>query len=154
MLFNLLSSVVDSGSSGDPTFMEKYGTWLMLGGLVIVLGIMMYTSYRSNKKRQKEAEDKLNNLRIGDRVKTIGGICGVIVEIDNEENTFVLETGLANSGNYVKFDKIAVYQSSHPEEEKPAEEAPAEDAPEAPAEAEAVEAPASEEVAENVEKAE
>ena len=145
MLWNLLTSTSTTGSSSpapESGCLGEYGTWIMLGVLVVILGIMMFTSHRANKKRQKEAEDKLNNLRVGDRVKTIGGICGVIVEIDNEENTFVLETGVANSGNFIKFDKIAVYQSSHPEDEKPAEEAPATE--DATAEAEATEAPAEE----------
>lgn len=110
MLFNLLSST-NKNTGGN------YVIWVMLAFLVLILGVMMFVQNRSNKKRQKEAEEKLNSLRIGDRVKTIGGICGIIVEINDDENTFVLETGVENSGNFIKFDKIAIYQSSHPEDE-------------------------------------
>ena len=120
ILFNLLAESTESTGGNNPTM------WIVLGLLVVILGVMMFTSSRANKKRQKEAEEKLNNLRVGDRVKTIGGICGIIVEIDDSENTFVLETGKDNSGNFIKFDKIAVYQSSHPEEAQPDEEPVAE----------------------------
>jgi hypothetical protein len=45
-------------------------------------------------------------------VKTIGGICGVVVEICPEDNTFVLETGTEASGkSYIKFDMQAIYMS-------------------------------------------
>ena len=134
LLFNLLSSVVD-GSSGGSGATPDYTMWILLGIFVVLIIVMMYTSNRANKKRQKEAEEKLNNMRVGDRVKTIGGICGIVVEINDDENTFVLETGVGNKGSFIKFDKIAVYQTSHPEdsapvvaeEEKANEEAPAND---------------------------
>lgn len=136
MIWNLLSETVGSGtSSGSNTGgNNSYLMWIMLALLLVVLGVMMFTSSRANKKRQKEAEAKLNGLRVGDKVKTIGGICGTIVEIDDSDNTFVLETGTNGvGGNYIKFDKVAVYESTHPEDiitegvtpEEPAENAEA-----------------------------
>ena len=105
LLFNLLSDASNGGGGG-------YGTWIMLGLLVVIFGVMMWTSSRTNKKRAKEAQEKLDNMKVGDRVKTIGGICGIIVEINEAENTFVLETGKDNKGSFIKFDKIAVYETS------------------------------------------
>lgn len=73
----------------------------------------------------------LNAIQPGNKVKTIGGICGVVVEVCPEDNTFVLETGTEKSGkSYIKFDKQAVYQTDavakKPEtaEEPKAEETP------------------------------
>ena len=66
----------------------------------------------SGKKKQKEAQAKVDALKVGDRVKTIGGVCGFVAEINNNENTFVLETGLDNNKSYVKFDKGAIYQTA------------------------------------------
>ena len=54
----------------------------------------------------------INASTRGNKVKTIGGICGVVVEVCPEDNTFVLETGTEASGkSYIKFDKQAVYQT-------------------------------------------
>ena len=68
--------------------------------------------------------------------RIIGGVCGEVVEIDDEENTFVLKTGTGDCVSYLKFDKQAIYQTdAKPEpaaEVKKAEVAPA--AAEAPAE--------------------
>lgn len=54
----------------------------------------------------------VSSLKIGDRVKTIGGICGFVSAINDAENTFVLETGSDDNKSYVKFDKGAIYQTA------------------------------------------
>ena len=54
----------------------------------------------------------VNALKKGDRVKTIGGVCGFVYEINDAENTFVLETGAEGKKSYVKFDKGAIYQTA------------------------------------------
>ena len=54
----------------------------------------------------------VNTLKIGDRVKTIGGICGFVAQINDAENTFVLETGSEEFGkSYLRFDKAAIHQT-------------------------------------------
>ena len=79
--------------------------------LVAIIGLFVWQSI-SGKKKQKEAQEKVNSLKIGDRVKTIGGICGFVAQINDAENTFVLETGLEENKSYVKFDKGAIYQTA------------------------------------------
>ena len=72
-------------------------------------------------------------LRPGNKVKTIGGICGVVVEICPEDNTFVLETGTEASGkSYLKFDRQAIYQTDAKKEPVKTEEVK-EEAKKAPA---------------------
>ena len=83
-------------------------------------------------------QETLNALKPGCKVKTIGGICGVVVEVNREENTFVLETGSETAGkSYMKFDMVAIYQTDAKKEaveEAPAEETPAEEVAETSAE--------------------
>ena len=83
-------------------------TIIMIGLIVLIVGYLIWSNY-SAKKKQKQAQTKASELKIGDRVKTIGGVCGFVTEINDAENTFVLEVG-ANS--YVKFDKGAIYQTA------------------------------------------
>lgn len=90
----------------------QWVTYVMLGVIVVALIVMMVLSSRNNKKRQKEAEDLMNAVKPGNKVKTIGGVCGIVVEVDDEENTFILETGSEATGKcYMKFDKQAIYQT-------------------------------------------
>ncbi len=132
--------------------------WVFLIGALVAL---WFFSKRSQQKREKEIQDTLDAIQPGNKVKTIGGICGVVVEVCSEDNTFVLETGSETAGkSYIKFDKKAVYQTDAAAtpvaEEAPVEETPVEEAPvEAPFE-EVTEAPVEEtpveEAAETVEE--
>ena len=98
MLANLLASNASS--------------WIMIIVLVAVIIVFMVYNRRVQAKRQQETTDMLNAIKPGNKVKTIGGICGVVVEVCPEDNTFVLETGTEASGkSYIKFDKQAVYQT-------------------------------------------
>lgn len=53
--------------------------------------IFYFMLIRPEKKRKQEEEKKRSELKNGDRITTIGGICGVVVDI--KENKFVIETG-------------------------------------------------------------
>lgn len=79
--------------------------------IVGMIGLLIWQTV-SGKKKQKEARNMVDSLKVGDRVKTIGGVCGFVAEINNAENTFVLETGLGGNKSYVKFDKGAIYQTA------------------------------------------
>ena len=50
-------------------------------------------------------------IRPGHKVKTAGGICGIVVEVC-DDNTVIIETGSENSGkSYVKMDKELIAQT-------------------------------------------
>lgn len=88
------------------------GSYVMIIVLVAIIVIFMVLNSRTARKRQQEQQNLLDAIRPGNKVKTIGGICGVVVEVNAEDNTFVLETGTEASGkSYIKFDKQAVYQT-------------------------------------------
>ena len=109
MIWNLLTSQTsgNSGSGGN-----NYSSLIMLGIMVVAIVLLMVFSRRSNKKKQEETEAMLKAIKPGNKVKTIGGICGVVVEICPDDNTFVLETGTEASGkSFLKFDMQAVYQT-------------------------------------------
>ena len=103
-LFNLLGDTPDQETSAGSII-------LLLVFVVAIIGLFIWQTI-SGKKKQKEAQEMVNQLKIGDRVKTIGGICGFVVQINDAENTFVLETGLEGNKSYVKFDKGAIYQTA------------------------------------------
>ncbi len=139
MFWNLLASESGATSSGTTAGGgSSWMSWVLIGGLVLVIVVFMVLNSRSSKKRQKETQAMLDAIQPGNKVKTIGGICGIVVDVNPEENTFILETGTEASGkSYLKFDKQAVYQTDAvapktekaelPPEQSEAGEAPAEE---------------------------
>ena len=115
MIFSLLLDAAQGAGEGAESQGSNgsIGSYIIMGVLVVaIIGLFIWSSI-SNKKKRKQAQEQLNSIRIGDRVKTIGGICGFIVELNDAENTFVLETGSENNKCHMKFDKGAIYQTSH-----------------------------------------
>ena len=63
----------------------------MLPMLVACIAIFYFMLIRPENKRKKEAEKMRSELRNGDRITTIGGIQGVVVDVKADK--FVIETG-------------------------------------------------------------
>ena len=81
---NALMFLTDTGAAGG------MGSMLTMGLLLVVMVAMFWFTSRSNKKKEKEAKNMLDNLQVGDEITTIGGIIGKVVSI--KEETLVLET--------------------------------------------------------------
>ncbi len=71
---------------------------------LIMLGLMFVVMYflmiRPQKKKQKEEQKMRDSVRIGDEITTIGGICGRIVNIKEDE--FTIETGADRNKMVIK----------------------------------------------------
>jgi len=127
----LLETAADG--AGSTTTPDTLGggmgfTWIIM--IVMLVGMWWFTS-RSQKKRDKEAQDMRDSLQVGDEVTTIGGIIGKVVSI--KEETFVLET--TKEKTHIRFLKGAIRSvdvriadltgaTEAPVQETPAEEQP------------------------------
>ena len=67
----------------EETVFQKYFMFIMLGGFVL---LWMFMS-RGRKKREAKRREMLSELTKGDKVVTIGGICGTIIETTETEIT-------------------------------------------------------------------
>ena len=59
--------------------------------LVIMVAVFYFMLIRPENKRKKEQENMRSSLKEGDKITTIGGITGTIVNVKDDK--FVLETG-------------------------------------------------------------
>ncbi len=120
-LFNLLTEATGDGSgtsnsnaSGNQGSFFSQNPWVMWTILGVILVAWIVFSYFTNKKRRAKAEAetaKRNAIKPGFKVTTIGGIVGTVVEVDEENNTFVLQTGNDEHPSLLTFDKLAIYNS-------------------------------------------
>lgn len=88
----------------EPGIMDMLGTMGMPIILILAMVAMWWFSSRSQKKRDKEAQDMRDSLQVGDEVTTIGGVIGKVVSVKDE--TFVLET--TKERTHIRFLKAAI----------------------------------------------
>ncbi len=90
---------------------QQYMVYILLGVILVLLVVWLLFSGRKNKQRQKEYVEQLDAIAPGNKVKTAGGICGIVVEVC-DDNTVILETGSEQSGkSYIKMDKELIAQT-------------------------------------------
>lgn len=77
---------------------------------LVMLGLMVLVFYffmiRPQMKKQKELKNFRENLKAGDKVVTIGGIHGKILEVS--DTTVLVQA----EGTKLRFEKSAIAQSS------------------------------------------
>ena len=71
--------VVEEVPQPEPTFMQQYGMWFLILGMIVVMYLFMW---RPEQKRRKQMQEFRDNLKKGDKIITAGGIYGVIKEVD------------------------------------------------------------------------
>lgn len=83
-MFHFLEDAVPQNAGGA-------GLLGMLPMLLIMVGVFYFMLIRPENKRKKEAEQMRSALRNGDKITTIGGIMGTVVDVKSD--SFVIETG-------------------------------------------------------------
>jgi preprotein translocase subunit YajC len=89
------------GGTGSPGGGSSWVTMLVTFGLIIV--IFYFLIIRPQRKKQKDSQSMLSNLRKGDRVSTVGGMRGIVQAV--KENTVVLKV---DDNTKIEFNKSAV----------------------------------------------
>ena len=92
--------------------------------MIAMLGIFYFMLIRPENKRKKEAEQMRSAVRKGDKITTIGGIIGTVVDV--KENNIVIETSADQVR--IEFAKWAISSNETAAENAKAEAKKAEEA--------------------------
>ena len=84
-MFNFLEATADATNP-----LGGSSTITMLVTLVLMIGVFYFLMIRPENKKKKKAEEMRNSLEVGDKITTIGGIVGTVVDVKDEK--FVIET--------------------------------------------------------------
>lgn len=96
---------------GNGNGMPSWVMWVVLGVIVVLLFAWFFFSGRKNKQKQKEYVEQLDAIAPGNKVKTAGGICGIVTEVC-DDNTVIIKTGSEESGySFVKMEKELIAQT-------------------------------------------
>ena len=92
--------------------------------MVLMIAIFYFMLIRPENKRKKEAEQMRSSVKKGDKITTIGGITGTVVDV--KESRIVLETGADQVR--IEFEKWAISTNETAAENAKAEAKKAQDA--------------------------
>ncbi len=104
---NLLSVVAADASQAAGMSLP-----LMLGYIVIIGAVMYFMIIRPQKKQQKQQDELMNSLEIGDSVCTTGGFYGVVID-KVDENVVIVEFG-NNKNCRIPMKKTAIVEVEKP----------------------------------------
>ena len=97
-LMNLLADAAQTTATTDAaaaTEMSAGATFIayavQLVPMILIFVVFDFVLIRPQRKKDKEAKAMLDNLKVGDRICTIGGIYGTIVKI--KDDVLTVEVG-------------------------------------------------------------
>ena len=79
-MVNFLMAGLDAGTGMGSTVIM----------MVVMIAVFYFMLIRPENKRKKEAEQMRSSVKKGDKITTIGGIVGTVVDV--KENNIVIET--------------------------------------------------------------
>lgn len=83
-------------------------TVIMIAFYGVLFGVMYFILIRPQKKQAQKTQDMLSQIKPGDNVVTIGGLHGIVEEINAADNTVVLDC----EGIFLTFEKRAISRIS------------------------------------------
>jgi preprotein translocase subunit YajC len=100
-----------------PTLAQQSNPVATFLPLVLMIAVFYFLLIRPQQRRARQQRELVQSIDVGDEVVTIGGIYGVVTEVDDE--TVTLDVG---GGNRIRFVKQAVARKTVEEEEEEAAE--------------------------------
>lgn len=95
-----------TGATGTPAPPAGFN-WIIFAPLLLVMVFMIWTSSSAQRKEKKKREAMLSAIKRHDRVQTVGGVIGSVVEIKDTE--VILKVDEANNIK-MRFAKSAIQQ--------------------------------------------
>ena len=99
-LMNLLADATATGAAEAAAEEMSTGAMIIYYAvqflpMILIFVIFYFMLIRPQRKKDKEAKQMLDNLKVGDRICTIGGIYGTIIRI--KDQVLTIEVGEAKT---------------------------------------------------------
>ena len=96
-------------TAADPNATQQVNPVVSILPLVLIIVLLYFMMIRPQRKKEKETKAMINAMKVGDKVVTIGGICGKVAKI-KDEYVFI-ETGnigTPDQKSVVKMERDAI----------------------------------------------
>jgi len=64
---------------------QPQGQWTQLVFIVLIFVVLYFVMFRGPRKRQQQQQQMIKSLKKNDRVQTVGGILGTVLEVSDNE---------------------------------------------------------------------
>lgn len=102
---NAVTSTPGSGAAELPPASQSPFSSGFFIIMMVVLMIMIFLPMRAQKKEQKKRMEMISALKKGDRVQTIGGIIGSVIEVRDSDVVLKVDE---NANTRIKFARSAI----------------------------------------------
>ncbi len=109
MINNIVNLITLETTATTPTGCEG-GMGGILVMYILIFAALYFVMIRPNSKKKKQEEELKKNINIGDDITTIGGICGKVVAVRDEEEEIIIETG--SDRVKLRFKKWCIYSNN------------------------------------------
>jgi len=105
LVFHALAAAAPAAAptSGRPPYADLLSSPMV--PLIAILLIFMFFSMNSKRKQDRQKQKMIDEMKRGDRVQTIGGILGTVVEVRDGE---VLVKVDESNNTKIKFSRSAI----------------------------------------------
>ncbi|MCX7804062.1 MAG: preprotein translocase subunit YajC [Planctomycetota bacterium] len=136
-MFDLVTIIAQTAESAPPVGGPPQEPWAGTMNFVVIMAVMFVIFYllviRPENQRKKKREEMLAGLKKRDQVVTVGGMIGMIEELDGDEVVLLVDRRKDVRMRLLRKAIESVYAS--PETEKAAKDAAKETAKDAPKDA-------------------
>ena len=108
-LFAAYAEAAADAATENPSFFQQYGMTIVL--IVAMVAVFYFLILKPQKKREKEARDMRDSIKVGDEIVTIGGIVGKVCNVKEDRVTII------TSESKMVFLKTAISSVTSPEAE-------------------------------------
>ena len=108
----------DAAAAGDAAAATgcAAGGWTLILMYAVIIGFFYLILIRPQNKRREQEEQMRKSVEVGDEIITIGGICGRVVSI-KEDETLVIETGADRNKMKIKTWAVSTNETARGREE-------------------------------------
>jgi preprotein translocase subunit YajC len=102
LLLNLLAQTTGPTTAAPPSILQGPLFPLLMG-----VAVLYFFVFRAKRKQDKKRTEQLEKLKPGQRIQTIGGILGVITQVNDKEITVKVDE---TNNVKIKFTRNAIHR--------------------------------------------
>jgi preprotein translocase subunit YajC len=92
------------GNTPAPSLVQALVQW---APIIIIVVVFWFLLLNANRKRDKQIKQMRDNLKKGDKVQTVGGALGTVVNVDTDEVTVKVDE---STNAKIRFTRSAIHK--------------------------------------------